>query len=421
MQKKFLSPLQLLFVCLFAFCCIGLEGCKKTDDVQIACTLTSVKANAEVINSTLNPAKQGVAVQLSVFLNDSLVNKINRTHNGNTNFDIPGLKANTDYKVEIKIINDPNLVAEPCATTLKTLESNTPLITTSPIANITPAGADLGGNVTFEGLSPVLESGVCWATTVNPNIANPRIALGTGVGSFSTTLTTLNPSTIYHVRAYARTASAYFYGADLQFTTLAVIPTAPTVVTTVPSAITQTGVSTGGNVTVAGTTAVTSRGICWGVTVNPDITGTKTTNGTGTGIYTVNLPSLSPATTYHIRAYATNSIGTSYGADEVFTTLPIVAPSVTTADITIFTQTTATAGGNVTSNGGASVSALGVCYGTNPSPDLTGPFTNDGSGTGNYTSPLTGLNPGTLYYVRAYATNTVGTSYGAEKTFTTAP
>lgn len=418
-----MSPLQLLFVCLLAFCCIGFQGCKKTEDVQIACTLTSVKANAAVINSTLNPAKQGVAVQLSVFLNDSLVNKINRTHNGNTNFDIPGLRANTDYKVEIKIINDPNLVAAPCATTFKTLESNTPVITTSPVTNITPAGADLGGNITFEGLTPVLESGVCWATTINPSIANSRIALSSGVGSFSTTLTTLNPSTIYYVRAYARTASAYVYGADLQFTTLAVIPTAPSVVTTAPSAITQTGVSTGGDVIVAGTTAVTARGICWGTTLNPDINGTKTTNGTGTGSYTVNLPSLSPATTYHLRAYATNSIGTAYGADEVFTTLALVAPTVTTnTPVTAITQTTATAGGNATSTGGTTITDLGVCYSTTSSPDiLTGTVVSSGGGSGSFTSSLIGLTAGTLYYVRAYATNSVGTSYGAEVTFTTLP
>lgn len=421
MQNKFLSPLQLLFVSLFAFLCIGLEGCKKTEDVQIACTLTLLKADAVVINSTLNPAKEGVGVQLSVFHNDSLVDKINRTHNGNTNFNIPGLKPNTDYKVEIKIINDPALVAQPCTTSFKTLESNIPLVTTSPVTGITPAGADLGGNVTFEGLLPVIESGVCWAITVNPTASNSHAALSSGLGSFTTTITTLNPSTLYHVRAYARTASSYVYGADIPFTTLAIIPTGPTVITTPPTSITQTGVSTGGNVTVSGTTAVTARGICWGTTINPDVSGSKTTNGIGTGIFTVNLPSLTPATTYHVRAYAINSITTTYGADEVFTTLALDSPTVTTADITIFAQTTATAGGEVTSNGGATVTALGVCYGTTPSPDLTGPFTNDGSGTGNYTSPLTGLTPNTLYYVRAYATNSVGTSYGAEKTFTTAP
>ena len=104
---------------------------------------------------------------------------------------------------------------------------------------------------------------------------------------------------------------------------------------------------------------------------------------------------------------------------------PVVAedslPTVTTDAITDILTTTATGGGNVTSDGGAPVTARGVCWRTLPNPTLSySHYTTDGSGTGSFTSALTNLTPNTTYYVRAYATNSVGTAYGAEVSFTTA-
>ena len=95
------------------------------------------------------------------------------------------------------------------------------------------------------------------------------------------------------------------------------------------------------------------------------------------------------------------------------------APTVTTDEITEIEQTTATGGGNVTADGGSSVTARGVCWSTSSSPTTADDHTTDGSGTGTFVSSLTGLDPATLYYVRAYATNAVGTSYGNEVSFTT--
>ena len=79
----------------------------------------------------------------------------------------------------------------------------------------------------------------------------------------------------------------------------------------------------------------------------------------------------------------------------------------------------AISGGNVTSDGGASVVARGVCWNTSPNPTIVNSKTTDGSGTGTFTSNLTSLNPNTIYYVRAYATNNVGTTYASELSFTT--
>jgi hypothetical protein len=95
-------------------------------------------------------------------------------------------------------------------------------------------------------------------------------------------------------------------------------------------------------------------------------------------------------------------------------------PVVTTSAVSDITQTTAASGGEVTSAGSADVSARGVCWGTDANPVISGSATNDGSGTGSFTSIITGLNPGTVYHTRAYATNRAGTSYGSDLQFTTA-
>ena len=94
-------------------------------------------------------------------------------------------------------------------------------------------------------------------------------------------------------------------------------------------------------------------------------------------------------------------------------------PTVTTNPVTNITQTSATCGGNVTSDGGANVTARGVCWSTNPNPTIGNAHTSDGTGTGTFISSITGLSPNTTYYVRAYATNSAGTAYGNEVSFTT--
>ena len=94
-------------------------------------------------------------------------------------------------------------------------------------------------------------------------------------------------------------------------------------------------------------------------------------------------------------------------------------PKVTSSAVTNITQTTATGGGNVTSEGGSSVTARGVCWNTSSNPTTSDNHTTDGSGTGSFVSNLTGLATGTLYYIRAYATNSNGTSYGDEIVFMT--
>jgi hypothetical protein len=100
---------------------------------------------------------------------------------------------------------------------------------------------------------------------------------------------------------------------------------------------------------------------------------------------------------------------------------PAVLPTVTsTAAISNISYTTASSGGNISLDGGAAVTARGVCWSTSINPTIAlSTKTIDGSGIGSFTSSITGLLAATTYYVRAYATNSVGTAYGTQMVFTT--
>jgi len=186
------------------------------------------------------------------------------------------------------------------------------------------------------------------------------------------------------------------------------------------SEITHTTASSGGNITSDGGAEVTARGVCWDTSENPTTTNNKTSDGKGAGTYTSSLTQLAPGTKYYIRAYSVNEEGTGYGNQLSFTTDEIVLATVSTAEVTSITATTAASGGNITSDGGGAITARGVCWSsTSEMPTTADSKTTDGSGPGSFTSNITGLDAGTEYYLRAYATNSAGTSYGNQRIFPT--
>ncbi|HEX2967704.1 MAG TPA: fibrobacter succinogenes major paralogous domain-containing protein [Bacteroidales bacterium] len=193
----------------------------------------------------------------------------------------------------------------------------------------------------------------------------------------------------------------------------------PTVVTSEVTEVTISTAIAGGNVTNDGGAEVTARGICWSTTELPTTSDNYTSDGTGTGSFTSNLAGLTEGTTYHVRAYATNSEGTSYGEEVSFSTTPTTTATLTTAAATSITTTSCVTGGNITNDGQLEITARGVAWGTSHDPVIEGNHTTDGTGPGEFSSNLTGLTEATAYYVRAYATNSKGTSYGNEISFTT--
>ena len=287
-----------------------------------------------------------------------------------------------------------------------------PTVTTDSVDAVTDTTATCGGTVTADGNAAVTMRGVCWSTLPNPTVSDSHTDDGTGLGIFNSSMTGLTSGTIYYVRAYATNSAGTAYGTTRTFTTRI------SVITTPVSGITSTTVVCGGTVNSAGNAEVTMRGVCWDTLPAPTLNSSHTVDGTGAGIFTSNITGLTPGTTYYVRAYATNSVGTVYGDDIIFSTVD-TTPTVTTKAISFLTDTSAVSGGNVTFDGGAVVTMRGICWDTLPNLTVNGIHTTDGAGIGNFTTSMTGLTPGTTYYVRAYATNSVGTTYGEEISFRT--
>lgn len=327
-----------------------------------------------------------------------------------------GLTGNTTYYVRAYAVNS-NGTAYGNQVTFKTSESGMAVLTTKTITDITVSTARSGGDISSDGGSAITAKGVCWNTAENPTTDNNHTADGTGTGSFNSAIMGLNEGTTYYVRAYVVNSRGTSYGNQQTFTTAAA--NQPVLTTKVISDITLNSAKSGGDITSDGGSPITSKGVCWSISENPTTANDHTSDGTGTGSFFSVIPGLTAGTTYFVRAYAVNSKGTTYGNQVTFQTNGANAPQLTTAEVTSLTITSAVSGGNITNNGGAPVTERGVCWGTSHNPLITGDKTTDGSGNGIFTSNITGLSEGTLYYVRAYATNSNGTSYGNEYTFTT--
>ncbi len=297
-------------------------------------------------------------------------------------------------------IDNVSITAAGAAATVPTVSTTTPSAITTTIATS-------GGNVTADGGASVTAKGVCWATTANPVATGSHTSNGTGTGTFTSAITGLTASTLYHVRAYATNSAGTAYGTDLSFTTSTPAAVIPTVSTTTPSAITSTTATSGGNVTADGGASVTAKGVCWATTANPVATGNHTTNGTGTGTFTSAITGLTASTLYHVRAYATNSAGTAYGTDLSFTTstagsAPSAPVAITASSITL---------NSFTANWNASTGATGYYLDVSTSNSF-GTFV---TGFNNLvvtttTKSVTGLSASTIYYYRVRAYNTYGTS-----------
>lgn len=196
-------------------------------------------------------------------------------------------------------------------------------------------------------------------------------------------------------------------------------PTPPVITTAAVTEISYTTASSGGEATNEGGAPILTKGICWNTSPNPTISNSTTATSGGLGSFICQLTSLKANTTYYVRAYATNSAGTGYGDQISFITTQISAPVLTTTDISSINITTAVSGGTITAENGASATEMGVCWSISHNPTISDSKTSDGIGAQTFSSTLTGLFGNTTYYVRSYATNSGGTAYGNEVSFTT--
>jgi uncharacterized protein (TIGR02145 family) len=176
-----------------------------------------------------------------------------------------------------------------------------------------------------------------------------------------------------------------------------------------------------GTIINIGEEEITQHGFCWAATNDPTTSGTSTQLGAkeSKGSFTSTISELTADTKYYVRAYGITNSGTEYGKERSFTTPVPTLPTIATTAVSNVTQESAQSGGTITDDGGVPVTARGVCWKASSEPDILDSKTEDGTGTGIFTSSVTGLDPGTTYYLRAYATNSQGTAYGEERTFAT--
>ncbi len=312
-------------------------------------------------------------------------------------------EVGTSYGKIIRFETNPSLV------NILTLEASL----------IEEASATVGATMQIENID-IIEKGICWSTTsLYPDINDNNTKEGTGNDDFESEIKELSPGTTYYARAYATSSEETTYGNFILFKTKLPLPEVTSVAVT---DITQNSAIINGKVEFPSNLLITQRGVCWGIEALPTITGDFTSDGTGSGEFSSTLTSLTENTTYYARAYAINSEGEiAYGEDISFKTKTL-APILTTATISEIEQTTAKSGGDITDNNGDEIATRGICWSTSTNPTISDNKTIDGSGQGVFESLFTNLTPNTTYYVRAYATNSEGTTaYGNEETFTTLP
>lgn len=326
---------------------------------------------------------------------------------------VSDLESNTTYYVCAYATNE---IGTAYSRTIKFTTSNgLPTITTVSVTNITAKSAICNADVTGDGGFGITACGVCWSTTsATPIIADKHTSEVAQLGTFASQLINLTASTTYYVRAYATNEKGTSYGDTKTFTTTDGLPAITTVSVT---NITAKSAVCNANITSNGGYIVTACGVCWSATsATPTIADAHTSEVVRSGAFAANVTNLSASTTYYIRAYVTNENGTSYGDTKTFTTTQGL-PTVTTTDPgENITSTSIATGGNVTDDGGFTVTARGVVYSTLPYPTLANASkVVSGSGTGYFSANITNVSPvNNTYYIRAYATNSNGTAYGEQ-------
>lgn len=348
-------------------------------------------------------------------------------------WNLTGLTANTTYKYAGYYENEFCNTTSSEYTFTTAGACNVPTLTTTTASNVTNSTALSGGNISSDGGCSVFERGVCWNTSGNPTTSNSKTSDGSGIGSYTSSITGLNCGITYYAKAYATNTQGTAYGNQISFTTTT---SNPSIQTLSASNITTNSFTLSADPISAGCPAYTTySGIEWDI--NSNFTNSCAINSptpTTLDQFSVNVEysptcgDITPNTTYYWRGFIISNSIYYYGETKTVTTLPNCSssPTVGTFYEGYNAETTQiTTWYTITSDGGCSLTGSGLCYSTtNSNPTLSdshisGNFESKSGSTYYYNGTITGLSSGTTYYVRAYATNSNGTSYGTTETMVT--
>lgn len=248
-----------------------------------------------------------------------------------------------------------------------------------------------------------------------------KMTKNTDDGSYSVELTKLQANTTYYFRYEVNACVFTSSTADIvsEFQTLQT--SIPMVTTTLVTNLSYTSATVNGQITFDGGCDITEYGIVYGTSQDPTIENTKikSNNCDSTGAFACKLTNLQNNSTYYARAYAKNVKGITYGETVVFVTLAYSVPVLTTSITNIYPNS-ATIDGQITSDGGLSITEYGIVYGTSQNPTIANTKINSDNcdSTKLFTCDLTNLQKQTTYYARAYAINAKGIGYSEEISFT---
>ena len=271
--------------------------------------------------------------------------------------------------------------------------------------------AVLYAEVTDNGGAVITERGFCYGKTGS---AFDTVLCAEGADLFSVELSNLTPMTSYTCKAFAGDEAGRGYSSELRFTTE--IDTVPRVKTWYVQEITHCSAVASGQVLGSGGQTVEECGICYGTESLPTVDDMRIMAGSGEDPFDCQLTDLLSETKYYVRAYVVCTKGVYYGGQVEFET-DVLPMEVRTVGVSEVTATRAKAEGEVIRDGGSEVKECGFCWGTEHQPTIDGLHIKAGIGVGAFSSYFSGLERGRTHYLRAYAVNMKGVSYGEEVEF----
>ena len=331
---------------------------------------------------------------------------------------IENLKGNTIYFVRAYAITELG-TEYGNEINFTTLPASLPIASTKPITSITNKTAASGGIILNDGGSDIIAKGICWSNNPNPTILNSNFTTeGVGIDSFVSFITGLSPNASYYTRAYVTSSSGTSYGNELFFQTNTFPPQiSPTISAFNISEIGSHTASFSATIS-SDINHIASRGFCWSPLPNPTILNNHVEVGKGVGSFSIKQEGFTGGgTKYHARAFAVNSYGVFYGEEKIFFT-QFDVPTIQLSSIKDF-GLSAFAYINIPDNGGKTVTQRGIVYSTTENPTTLNDKILSGTGIGEFSITITGLTQKTTYFVRAFASNEVGTAYSNQIKLTT--